>query len=351
LVREIIVGGLTTVILRSQLTNNTGKKLKRRLEDLERRAGSSSTFLSQAQEENQYKISPQVGQLSPSSLPSQYTPPFQDEDSTFSQGFDKKRPQTPPLFQYHSYPAPEDIIYSPYRSVHTSQKLEDYRSPTAAMLPSMIHLHHPIKPKSDETVLHNVTDKRLAEIDLYGQRSFHVSNPSTVPCIHSCITENVSSDASTESLCLEENPVGDDDADSEDDTLMISLVMKRKTELVDRMMDLLWNNFNQYWDRGLRQCGSRLESGSEHVTTLRTPSREPDDKKGRKRSRDDDDDDDQSSNGSGRQRKRNGKGSPEDLNELLKFACPYRKHNPQKYCAQDWRTCALTPHSDAARVK
>jgi hypothetical protein len=61
---------------------------------------------------------------------------------------------------------------------------------------------------------------------------------------------------------------------------------------------------------------------------FRTLSRESDDKKGMKRSRDDGDDD-QSSNESGRQPKRNGKSPPEDLNYVLKFACPYRKHNPQ----------------------
>ncbi|KAH6714386.1 hypothetical protein BKA61DRAFT_481996, partial [Leptodontidium sp. MPI-SDFR-AT-0119] len=34
-----------------------------------------------------------------------------------------------------------------------------------------------------------------------------------------------------------------------------------------------------------------------------------------------------------------------------KFACPYRKHNPRKYCVQDSRSCALTPFETVARVK
>jgi hypothetical protein len=34
-----------------------------------------------------------------------------------------------------------------------------------------------------------------------------------------------------------------------------------------------------------------------------------------------------------------------------KFACPYRKRNPRKYCVRDWRTCALTPLETVARVK
>jgi hypothetical protein len=34
-----------------------------------------------------------------------------------------------------------------------------------------------------------------------------------------------------------------------------------------------------------------------------------------------------------------------------KFACPYRKHNPQRYCVQYWRPCALTALDTVARVK
>ena len=35
----------------------------------------------------------------------------------------------------------------------------------------------------------------------------------------------------------------------------------------------------------------------------------------------------------------------------LQFACPYRKHNPQKYNVNDWRICALTPQLGLHRVK
>ncbi|KAG4411122.1 hypothetical protein IFR04_015747 [Cadophora malorum] len=42
---------------------------------------------------------------------------------------------------------------------------------------------------------------------------------------------------------------------------------------------------------------------------------------------------------------------PPGKNDCQKFACPYRKHNPRKYNVQSWRTCALTPHENVARVK
>jgi hypothetical protein len=34
-----------------------------------------------------------------------------------------------------------------------------------------------------------------------------------------------------------------------------------------------------------------------------------------------------------------------------KFACPYRKYDPRKYCVPNWGPCALTPLQTVARVK
>jgi hypothetical protein len=34
-----------------------------------------------------------------------------------------------------------------------------------------------------------------------------------------------------------------------------------------------------------------------------------------------------------------------------KFACPYRKHNPEKYRLENWRSCALSGFKSVARVK
>jgi hypothetical protein len=38
-------------------------------------------------------------------------------------------------------------------------------------------------------------------------------------------------------------------------------------------------------------------------------------------------------------------------NDNAKFACPYRKYDPRKYCVQNWRPCALTPLENVSRVK
>lgn len=44
--------------------------------------------------------------------------------------------------------------------------------------------------------------------------------------------------------------------------------------------------------------------------------------------------------------------TPLDIfNSGTKFACPYRKYDPRKYCVRNWRSCALTPLDSVARVK
>jgi hypothetical protein len=42
---------------------------------------------------------------------------------------------------------------------------------------------------------------------------------------------------------------------------------------------------------------------------------------------------------------------PQNPDDNAKFACPYRKRDPRKYCVQFWRPCALTPQDTVARVK
>jgi len=42
---------------------------------------------------------------------------------------------------------------------------------------------------------------------------------------------------------------------------------------------------------------------------------------------------------------------PPAIADESKFACPYRKHNPEKYTLQDWRSCALSGFPTVARVK
>jgi len=188
---------------------NYRKKLKRRLEDLERRAGSSSASPPQMKHaelhqqervvEQQYKRSPDAGQrqISPRMLPSQYTPPMQsDDDLIFSQSLDRDGSRTPPLFTYNTYPAPEDIVYppyphsQPYRPVYSnndrSDAYVDYLAGVPVTLPSMMHFHDAVKRETEETMIpFNMNYGSLSGMDIHASHGYNDSNPHTPPLSHS----------------------------------------------------------------------------------------------------------------------------------------------------------------------
>lgn len=98
---------------------------------------------------------------------------------------------------------------------------------------------------------------------------------------------------------------------------------------------------------GAREKGSHSSSSS---TELNLQQQGSSAERGQKRSR--------NSNGSGKDRdNRDRKRSrpfllpPLKEDDKTKYACPYRKHNAQKYCVHNWRSCALTPFETVARVK
>lgn len=193
---------------------NYRKKLKRRLEDLERRAGSPSASPPQMHAElqrtertnnQQYKRSPNHSetksepasrQVSPRQPPNQFTPPMQsDDDMMFSQGFERDGSQTPPLFTYHTYPAPEDIIYPPYphsqsyRPVSTGDRSEsyaDYLTPVPVTLPSMMHFSDSLKRDASNDTMSpfNMSYAVIPGIDITSQ-GYDDSNPHTPPLSHS----------------------------------------------------------------------------------------------------------------------------------------------------------------------
>jgi hypothetical protein len=111
-------------------------------------------------------------------------------------------------------------------------------------------------------------------------------------------------------------------------------------------------------ERYLKRCtiphsnegSARSCSGSRTRTT--NTGQKPDQSSMRRRRREDEDNQEQD-NGDEREPKRPKifLSPPQSQDDSAKFACPYRKRDPRKYCVQHWRPCALTPLESVARVK
>ena len=136
------------------------------------------------------------------------------------------------------------------------------------------------------------------------------------------------------------------------------LLTPAKQRLVDRIMQEFWILFDQDWIGNVRSCTGSVsvsESGRTSISDSASNSGQdqssPKIQRASKRSREqgqEEDPDDRDPPDPKRLKK--------DLVNLdksnCKFACPYRKSNPRKYCVQGvWKSCALTPLETIARVK
>ncbi|KIM99312.1 hypothetical protein OIDMADRAFT_43243 [Oidiodendron maius Zn] len=142
-------------------------KLKKRLEDLERRAEQSPVSLSQADAEirqpvqcplepaqKNWKSSDTIHQLSQSGYSSRFSPPTPRTDIIVqSQSFDQNGSRTPPLYTYSVYPSPTDGICPLYLANPTSGDANlyaDYIAPIPVTLPSMTRFYHSIKQQTED---------------------------------------------------------------------------------------------------------------------------------------------------------------------------------------------------------
>ncbi|KAK9772921.1 putative BZIP domain-containing protein [Seiridium cardinale] len=187
---------------------NYRKKLKRRLEDLERRANTSDGSSPVSGSEKQglatsksSKKSPSKSQKNgsashkPATAP-QFTPPMTAEDelmfpSTYD---DRERSHTPPFIQYSAYPPPDEMLLPPYGTAqpyHSMTSAEGYPSYMAATapstLPSITHFNDAIKrePFPEESLSPYMNYGYLPGMDMSGQNPYDSSNPHTPPLSHS----------------------------------------------------------------------------------------------------------------------------------------------------------------------
>ena len=130
-----------------------------------------------------------------------------------------------------------------------------------------------------------------------------------------------------------------------------------KMEMVDRLMEEFWIIFHQKWSTDFRKCPSNPgDSASTSRSTFGFEFGRGTLAGGNPGGGQNGDERDDENFGNDPKDGPGGKGTPPEFPPSTDqtpagFACPYRKHNPRKYCVRVWRTCALTPHKTVARVK
>ncbi len=135
-----------------------------------------------------------------------------------------------------------------------------------------------------------------------------------------------------------------------------SIINPVRNSLIERIMGEFWTIFNQEWSANIRRRTESPSTPASSVSGPRSQQSAQDSYKKHKRTTDSERDrlsNDDNEN-EGPKRPRRSPPLPEDGNEYQhKFSCPYRKHSPRKYNHLDrrWRSCALTPFSNIARVK
>lgn len=182
---------------------NYRKKLKRKLEELERRAEngtpeSEKPTVTPPKSKKQSSQKTQKHTPSPKPIQSsqQYTPPTQHEELLFLPSFDdRERSHTPPMF-YPTYPPPDALIpsYASSQSYSTVTTAEPYTTYMAASvpvtLPPMTHfsdaLHKRDVYQTDDTMSSYMNYPFIPGIDISSPpHQYEGSNPQTPPLSHS----------------------------------------------------------------------------------------------------------------------------------------------------------------------
>ncbi|KAJ9151224.1 Transcription factor bZIP [Pleurostoma richardsiae] len=208
---------------------NYRKKLKRRLEDLERRAGTSDGASSSSSEKQATSSSkstkkspaapkapkpqPQTHQMVAPTKPmaqGQFTPPMHhDDELLFPPTYDdRERSHTPPFLAYSAYPPPDDMLLAPYggtqpyRPLTTEAYPEWVATTVPVTLPSMTHFSDAVKregtfPGEESMSPYSMNYGYLPGIDMNGPSPYD-SNPHTPPLSHSFDHSTTCSDSGYE---------------------------------------------------------------------------------------------------------------------------------------------------------
>lgn len=124
-----------------------------------------------------------------------------------------------------------------------------------------------------------------------------------------------------------------------------------KLLIFNQVMQTFWEIFNPKFNSGISMHAGPRETPSTRRTNFTNQASSK--SKRLKYENQEDEEDPLSGKGNGRAPKRP---KPEFLSQvdngtLLKFACPFRKHNPRKYNVHQFQSCALSSFDSIARVK
>ncbi|KAL3427305.1 hypothetical protein PVAG01_00814 [Phlyctema vagabunda] len=126
-----------------------------------------------------------------------------------------------------------------------------------------------------------------------------------------------------------------------------------RQRVVDSIMKEFWVIFNQEWSANIKRRSGNSPPDSTSPSAAEEKGSPGKSSSKRKRDRDEGDQERLPDDNDEKESKRQKLASPAERDEGSQFACPYRKHDPRKYChlVRKWRPCALTPLKDISRVK
>lgn len=204
------------------LTAVSGKKLKRRLEDLERRAASSSASPEQSYQElarpEERASSEKHGQSSrgpstttpqrrqrqsPQPVSKDFRPSQEDRTTSFGQRFTRELSASPPpLFTFSSYPPSEPLYYHDYSHTSSQSVPAPYYDHSYHQYNASLHSTLPIMPSSADGIKQESLfsdDDLLSPFNMnyasisglgvntsraYSDVSAHVNHPNFLPSSH-----------------------------------------------------------------------------------------------------------------------------------------------------------------------
>jgi hypothetical protein len=134
-------------------------------------------------------------------------------------------------------------------------------------------------------------------------------------------------------------------------SLVLPILAPIRQNLVERIMDEFWLIFSQDWVAQIIRC-PRDSSTSGDSKYRGTPVEKASlFKPQQKRQRSHEEDSPDGNDDKKPRRQRDGPRPLSKFNNLVRFGCPFRKHDPQRYSIHSHRVCALTPWDTIARVK